>query len=170
MSTERSTADIAARVAVHPGKLVPGIPKFVFITPLGWVLDEAPGAVAVLRLPNDIEGFWVNAILSHDKVSRSADFDSVAKATWARLLRTAPDATVSGEQLVRFGDQVMYVRGAEFATSSRRLAQVHALFFAPTADRGKTVDFFQFVLTGPVAAMGGISTVFMETLSTFRFV
>lgn len=168
--TEPSAADIAARAAVHPGKIIKGIPSFVFTVPLGWVLDEAPGALAVVRLPKEIDGFWVNAILSHDKVARATDFESAAKATWARLKRSSPDATENGEQLVRFGNLVMYVRGVELTANGIKLAQFHALFFAPVNDAGKTVDFFQFVLTAPVGAMGGLAKPFMESLSTFRFV
>ncbi len=170
MATELSTADIAARAVVHPGKLIPGIPAFVFTVPLGWVLDEAPGALAVLRLPKEVDGFWVNAILSHDKVARSVDFESAAKATWARLKRASPDATQNGERLVRFGDQVMYVRGVELTANDKKIAQLHALFFTPVSEGGKTVDFFQFVLTAPTAMMGGLVKPFMEALSTFRFV
>lgn len=169
-TSEQSTADIAARAVVHPGKLITGIPSFVFTTPLGWVLDEAPGALAVLRLPKDIDGFWVNAILSHDKVARSVDFEAAAKASWARLKRTSPDATENGERMVRFGNQVMYVRGVELTANGQKIAQFHALFFAPVSEGGKTVDFFQFVLTAPVGAMGGLVKPFMEALSTFRFV
>jgi len=170
MATELSTADIAARAVVHPGKLIPGIPSFVLTVPLGWVLDEAPGALAVLRLPKEVDGFWVNAILSHDKVARSVDFEAAAKASWARLKRSSPDATENGERLVRFGNQVMYVRGVELTANDKRIAQFHALFFAPVSEGGKTVDFFQFILTAPVGAMDGLVKPFMEALSTFRFV
>lgn len=167
---ELSTADIAARAVVHPGKLIKGTPSFVFTTPLGWVLDEAPGALAVLRLPKEVDGFWVNAILSHDKVARSVDFEAAAKATWARLKRSSPDAIEQGEKMVRFGNQVMYIRGVELTANGQKLAQCHALFFAPVDEAGKTVDFFQFVLTAPLGAMGGIVKQFTEALSTFRFV
>jgi len=170
MAADISTADVAARAVVHPGKLIPGIPSFVFTVPLGWVLDEAPGALAVVRLPKEVDGFWVNAILSHDKVARSVDFEAAAKASWARLKRTSPDATENGERLVRFGNLVMYVRGVELTANGQRIAQFHALFFAPVSEGGKTVDFFQFVLTAPVGAMGGLVKPFMESLSTFRFV
>ena len=156
MAADNSTADIAARAVVHPGKLIPGIPSFVFTVPLGWVLDEAPGALAVLRLPKEVDGFWVNAILSHDKVARAVDFEAAAKASWARLKRTSPDATENGERLVRFGNQVMYVRGVELSAGGKQLAQFHALFFAPVNEGGKTVDFFQFILTAPVGAIGGL--------------
>ena len=170
MATGTNFVDIAARAAVHPSKLIPGVPPFIFTVPLGFVLDEAPGALAVVRTPAEVDGFWVNAILSHDKVGRAIDFEAAAKATWAKLKRASPDATDSGEKLVRFGDLVMYVRGAELTANGRKLAQFHALFFAPVTEGGKTVDFFQFVLTAPVGAMGGLVKPFMELLSTFRFV
>lgn len=164
-----SVTDIAARAVTYPGTLLKAIPSFVFTPPLGWVLDEAPGALAVVRLPREVDGFWVNAILSTDRVGRTADFQSVAKATFAATERTAKDLTRIDEKLVRFGSLVMYLRAAEFTADARRLGQIHAIFFAPVTEGGKTVDMFQFVLTGPAGAMDGITGPFTEMLSTFRF-
>jgi hypothetical protein len=108
--------------------------------------------------------------LSHDKVARAVDFEQAAKITWSRLKRTSPEATANGERLMRFGSQVMYLRGVELTSGERKLAQFHALFFAPVSEGGKTVDFFQFVLTAPVGAMSGLTKPYIEMLSTFRFV
>jgi len=166
---DQSVKDIAARAVTYPGKLLKGIPSFVFTPPLGWVLDEAPGAIGVVRLPREVDGFWVNAMLSHDRVGRTVDFQAVAKATFAAAERTSQELTLIEEKLARFGSLVMYLRAMELTADERRLGQIHAIFFAPVSEGGKTVDMFQFVLTAPAGAMGGIAVPFMEMLSTFRF-
>jgi hypothetical protein len=170
MPTNENPADALARAIVHPSQMLPGIPQFMFSVPLGWVLDEAPGALAVVRLPEQVDGFWVNAILSHDKVARSVDYKQAAQATWAKIQRSAKDVTEQGEKLVRFGNLVMYIRGAEMTSASgTRVAQVHAQFFAPVSEGGKVVDFFQFNLSAPTSAASNLAKSFTEMLSTFRF-
>jgi hypothetical protein len=143
----------------------------VFSVPRGWVLDEAPDALAVVRTPEEVDGFWVNAILSHDRVARSVDFEQAAKATWARLKQNSPDATTNLEKMARFGTNVVYLRGAELKApkSGRDLAQLQALFFAPADDEGKTVDFFQIVATSPADLMERFAPAFLEIIGSFRF-
>jgi hypothetical protein len=148
-------AELTARVAVQPGETIRGIPSFIFSVPQGWVLD----------------GFWVNAILSHDRIARGIDFEKAVKATWGRLKQTNPDATASFEKMARFGTNVVYLRGAELKApkSGRDLAQLHALFFAPTSGEGKTVDFFQIVATAPADKMERFAIPFLEIIGSFRF-
>lgn len=171
MADSTSSADIVKRVVTQPGRLIPGIPPFVFVIPEGWVLDEAPGALAVLRSPVEIEGFWVNAILNHDRVARSVDFKVAAKVTWAKLNRSGmTDIKESGERMLRFGNMPVYVRGADFASpEGRKLAQMHAIWFAPTSEGGKVVDMFQLVLTAPANVMPTVVNPILEMVSTFRF-
>lgn len=163
-----------SRVVAYPSKLIRGIPNFVFSVPLGWVLDEAPDALAVVRTPEEIDGFWVNAILSHDRVPRSVDFKQAAQYTFKRLQQGAPDATATMERLARFGSNVVYLRGVEMSApkTGRALGQLHALFFAPVDpdDKGKTVDFFQFIATAPADQMNRFGPAFVELISSFRFV
>src|SRR5262245_61676050 len=142
---ETKPSELTARVAVHPSALIRPVPSFLFSVPEGWILDEAPDALVVVRTPQEVDGFWVNAILSHDRVPRSVDFKQAAQATWVRLQKSSPDAKVTMERLARFGSNVVYLRGVELEApkSGRALAQLHALFFAPAVDEGKTVDFFQ---------------------------
>jgi hypothetical protein len=127
--------------------MVPGTPSFLFEVPEGWVVDEAPNALCVVRRPNAVDGFWTNILIRADKVPREVDFERVAKATWAKLLRTHPGAEEKGERLVRFGSNVVYVRGVDLEADGRQLAQMQAMFFAPVSEGGKVVDFFQVIGT-----------------------
>jgi hypothetical protein len=149
------------------------IPSFVFTVPKGWVVDEAPDALAVIRTPEQVDGFWVNAILSHDRVPRSVDFKQAAQLTFAKLKKATPDAKVTMERLARFGANIVYLRGVEMAApkTGRALAQVHALFFAPVDkdDKNKTTDFFQLVASSPAEHMPRFSAPFVELISSFKF-
>jgi len=165
-------ADLTARVAVHPSAAIRPVPPFVFSVPAGWVLDEAPDALVVARTAEQVDGFWVNAILSHDRVPRAVDFKQAAQATWARLRQTSPSARVTMERLARFGPNVVYLRGVELEAprSGRPLAQMHALFFAPTGgEKGRTVDFFQLIATSPLDRMEAYGPAFVELVGSFRF-
>lgn len=164
-------AELTARVAVYPSAMVKPIPSFIFSVPRGWVLDDAPDALVVARTPEQVDGFWVNAILSHDRVPRAIDFKQAAQATWGRLQRSSPDAKVTMERLARFGSNVVYLRGVEMAApkSGRALAQLQALFFAPVEEGGKTVDFFQLIATSPQDHMDLYGPSFVELIGSFRF-
>ena len=143
----------------------------MFSVPEGWILDEAPDALVVVRTPEEVDGFWINAILSHDRVARAVDYQVAAKATWDRLAATSPDAKVTMERLARFGTNVVYLRGVELSApkSNRPLAQLQALFFAPVEGEGKTVDFFQFIATTPEPLMETYGPAFLEMIGSFRF-
>jgi hypothetical protein len=164
-------ADLTARVAVYPSAIIKPIPPFIFSVPPGWVLDDAPDALVVARTSEQVDGFWVNAILSHDRVPRAVDFKQAAQATWSRLHQASPSAKVTMERLARFGSNVVYLRGAEMQApkSGRLLAQLHALFFAPAPDEGKTVDFFQLIATSPQDRMEVFGPAFVELVGSFRF-
>ena len=172
MAEQLTPLAVTNRLVVQPSDMLTAVPPFVFAVPNGWTLDEAPGALAVVRLPQEVDGFWVNAMLTHDKVARSVDFKVAAQITWAKLQRTTTDLTERGEKLMRFGDLPVYIRGAEFTgpKGGRKLAQLQALWFAPVTEGGKVVDFFQLVLTCPVEHMARSTPDIMELLSTFRFV
>ena len=159
------------RLAVFPGRMIRPIPGFVFTVPRGWVLDEAPDALVVARTPREVDGFWVNALLSHDRVARSVDFKVAAKNTWDRMVRTSPDAKIEMERLVRFGTNIVYLRGVEMSApkSARKLNQLQAMFFAPVNEGGKTVDFFQFLCTAPEELMENFGSPFIEMIGSFRF-
>jgi hypothetical protein len=172
MTDERPPQLLGARVATHPSNLIPGIPRFVFSVPEGWVVDAAPGALCAVRRPDDADGFWANAIIRHDSIPIEVDFERAAKATWAKLKREVPDAHDVGERLMRFGSRVVYTRGVEMiGPEGRRIAQLQALFFAPVTDGGKVVDFFQIV--GTTTADENTPNdmdAFIEIIASFRFV
>ena len=159
--------------AEYPSAQIPGIPHFAFTVPQDWVIDSAPGTLCVVRQPvADDDGFWVNAIIRHDTVPRSFDFERVAKATWAKLKRSTPSAEDHGERIARFGDNVVYMRGVNLdGPKGRPLAQVQAMFFAPVTGGGKLVDFFQIIgTTQRDETTQANMAAFVELISSFRFV
>ena len=164
-------ATTSYQVVVFPSRLVRPVPSFVFATPPGWVVDEAPGAVLAVRAGEAIDDFWSNALLIHDRVARSVDLQAAATASWGRLVSDAPSATIKMERVAKFGSNVVYLRGVELdaAQSGRRLAQLHALFFAPAVADSKTTDLFQFVATSTPEQMGGLGQLFVDMIATFRF-
>lgn len=158
-------------MAVYPSSTLRPVPSFVFAVPAGWELDEAPNALAVVRTPQQVDDFWVNAIISHDRVARTVDLDAAAKATWARIQQETPSASVSMERVARFGANVVYLRGVELEApqSGRKLAQLHALLFAPPVEGAKTADFFQIIATAPFDRMPNFGPVFVALISSFQF-
>ncbi len=173
MPDQQPTRASTSLIAVHPSVMIPGIPRFVFAVPDGWVIDEAPGALCVVRHPvADDDGFWVNAIIRHDTVARSVDFERAAKATWAKLKKTTPSAVDHGERIARFGDNVVYLRGVNLdGPTGRPLAQVQAMFFAPVTAGGKLVDFFQIIGTSQRHESVQVNmNAFVDLISSFRFV
>ena len=91
----------------------PTDPVVRLLGPAGWLLDESADSLAVVRTPEEVDGFWVNAIISHDRVPRAVDFEAAAKTTWARIKQSSPDATPTLEKMARFGNNVVYLRGVE---------------------------------------------------------
>jgi hypothetical protein len=162
----------ASRLVAHPSLEVPGVPAFVFGAPEGWVLDEAPGAICVVRSPEQVDDFWLNAVISHDRVARTVDLEQAAKATWARIHAESPSAMVNMERVARFGQNVVYLRGIllEAPRSGRALAQMHALLFAPGNEERATRDLFQIIATTPADVMGRIGAALVEMVASFKFV
>jgi hypothetical protein len=148
METDLGDPPPTATIAVHPSIMVPGIPSFLFDVPSGWVLDEAPSALCVVRKPQPEDGFWANILVRHDKVPRAVDFRRAATTTWNKLVAVYPSAVDQGERIVRFENNVVYMRGVNLDDADgRHLAQMQALFFAPVREGGRVVDFFQIVGT-----------------------
>jgi hypothetical protein len=169
--TPTESATTGHQVVVFPSRLVRPVPPFVFATPPGWVVDEAPGAVLAVRAEAAVDDFWSNALLLHDRVAGAVDLQAAATASWGRLVADAPSATLKMERVAKFGDNVVYLRGVELdaAQSGRRLAQLHALFFAPAPTGAKTADLLQFVATSTTDHMGEVGQLFVDMIATFRF-
>jgi hypothetical protein len=161
-----------ARAVVYPSRAVPSVPPFVFLAPEGWIVDEAPSALVVVRSPREVDGFWLNAILSHDRVAAGLSLDDAATAIWARITRDSPGATAQMERTARLGSNIVHLRGIELTApqSGRALAQLQALLLAPKAEGRKTADLFQFVITTPADSMPRLGPGFIEMIASFRFV
>lgn len=164
-------AELTARVAVFPSEAIRPVPPFLFSVPDGWVLDEGPDALVVAHTPTEVDGFWVNLMVGHDRVARAIDHKAAAQATWARLVNASPGATVTMERMVRFEDRVTYLRAVELPApkSGRALAQLQALFFAPAPEAAKTQDLFQLIGTCPADQAERWGKDFLEIIGSFRF-
>ena len=166
------TTPASHQLVVHPSSLVRPVPSFLFAAPGGWAIDEAPGALAVIRAPQAVEGFWDNALITHDRVARAVDLEAAAAASWGRLRADAPTAKVVSERVARFGSNVVYLRAVELDApqSGRRLGQLHGLCFAPGVAGAKTADLFQIVCTATVENMDrGSALKFTEIIASFQF-
>ncbi|MEZ5248405.1 MAG: hypothetical protein R2713_04035 [Ilumatobacteraceae bacterium] len=160
-----------SRLALHPSSALPGVPPFVFSVPEGWTIDQAPGALAVVRPRERIAEFWVTAVLSHDRVARSVDFKQAASFTWDRAVKQVPDAKVTFEKFFRRGDVPFYVRGSELVAPARRVRSLSSTRSgSPRRDAGKLVDFFQLVGTAPVESTDEVGPALFEIITSFRFV
>jgi hypothetical protein len=157
------------RRVVYPSAAVRSVPSFVFTGPDGWTVDEGPGAVVVLRSPQQADGSTLDAVLRHDRVAATVSLEDAAKATWARIQRASPDATLSFERVAAFGPNVAYLRGFSFGASGATIAGLHALLLAPTVDGRKTGDLFQLTMTGPAEALREHGQEFVDMVATFRF-
>jgi hypothetical protein len=160
-----------ARVAVFPSAALRPIPGFMFTVPQGWVLDESTEALAVVRTADQVDGFWVNALLTHDRVPRSVELKRVANITIERLRKQCPDLSIRAEKLGRFGARETYLRAVELTApeGERRLAQVQAMFFAPPQGESRVLDLFQVTGTCPLQAFEAHGPRFVEIVASFRF-
>jgi hypothetical protein len=170
-TTLESKTTATSGVAVYPSLAIRPVPPFVIGVPDGWVIDEAPDSLAILRSAEQVDDFWINAIITHDRVAKAVDYAATAKATWIRLLRTNPEATVEMERMSSFGGRPTYIRAANLKAprTGRSLAQVHAIFFGPTSDTDKTLDLFQIVCTCPAEQAASYGKQFIEIISSLRF-
>jgi hypothetical protein len=159
-------------VAVYPSQDIKPVPGFVFSVPKGWVLDEAPNALAVVRPPEPVDDFWVNVLITSDTVVRSLTIEKAAQITWDRLEKQQPTAAVKTERYARFRDRVTYLRTVDIQhQDGAALSQVQCLFFAPVDkdDVGKTVHMFQIVGTCLAAQLDRLGPDMVEIVASFRF-
>jgi hypothetical protein len=148
------------------------VPSFVFDIPAGFELDEGPGALAVARVPEAVDGFWVNLIVSHDRVQRGMGLKTAAKNTFGLLARQCPGLALSEQKTGKFGDRLTFLTVAKFEAprTKRPLAQVHALFFAnPDEAATKTADLFHIVGTCPGDLLPKYGPPFVQVISSFQF-
>lgn len=160
------------RIAIYPSAALRPVPGFKFAIPDGWVLDESPNALCVVRTPQAVEDFWVNAIVSTDRVHHQLDLPKAAAITLDRLKKECPDVEVRGERTGTFGQQRTYIRSVELSApnSGRRLAQVHGLVLTALAAGAKTKDLFQITGTCQLEAAPAFGRTFVELIGSFRLV
>lgn len=162
---------VKAPLVIHPSRAVPPVPSFVFTAPPGWVIDEAPGSVVVVHTPEKSDGFWINTIVTHDRVADEIDLETAARASWERISSETPSAQIRMEKAARFGSNVVYLRGIELdGPSGTPMAQLHAIFFAPRTEGRATADLFQMITTSTPEQMERIGAGLVEMISSFHFV
>ena len=164
-------SDSTRQIASYPSRLLRPVPAFVFSVPEGWVVEEAPDSLALVRTPVEIDDFWVNAVISHDRVLASMTLEDAAKGTWARVKAAIPDSEPEMQRVVRFDNKIAYLRGIELKApeSGRDLAQLHAIFFAPTDGDYPTADLFQIACTAATETMERVTGGFLEIIGSLRF-
>lgn len=158
-------------VAVYPSRDIKPVPGFAFSVPNGWILDEAPNALAVARLPEALDDFWVNVWITADTVLRSLDIEKAAQITWARMKQQQPSAEVTTERYARYRERITHLRSVDVDRGGAKVSQVHALFFAPIDkdDLGKTVHLFQIVGTCLAPQLDRVGPDMVEIVASFRF-
>jgi hypothetical protein len=159
-------------VAVYPSHDIKPVPGFTFSVPRGWILDEAPSTLAVVRLPEQLDDFWVNVLITADTVERALSIEKAAQITWARLKQQHPNAEITTERFARYRERITFLRSVDVdADDGIRLSQVHALFFAPvdSDDVGKTVHMFQVVGTCLASQLDLVGPDMVEIVASFRF-
>ena len=80
-----------------------------------------------------------------------------------------PDVTVDAQRVGRFGDRLTYLRSVT-VPSGDATSQLHALFFAPSADGREVADVFSVVGTCPAARIDEVGPRFVDVVASFRFV
>ena len=170
MAEQSNALHRTSRLAVQPGT-IRGIPSFVFSIPEGWVMEEAPNALAVVHAAEAVDGFWPNLRVSHDRVGAAVDLQAAAQATWAKVRSRSADARITFERTAKFDENLVYMRGVELTSpqSQRTLAQLQALCIAPKAQSATTVDLFQMIATSLTDPAVSPVPQFLEIIGSFRF-
>jgi hypothetical protein len=162
-----STTD---HIAVFPSATLRPLPGFVFEVPIGWVLDEAPPAVAMLRTLERIDDFWPNVVVNCERVPAGLELRDAADAAFARLREQHPDLEVRAEKLGSIHGQPMYLRSLDVVSpEGRALSQIRAMFLAPRSGEGNTADLFEIVGTCTTPTVDVVGPAIVSVLTSFRF-
>ena len=165
-------ARLTERVVAFPSAQIRPIPSFIFSAPAGWVVDESPNALGQVRVAEPIDDFWPNVLITHTRMGREFDLEQAAAITWETIKAdtSLASADVKSEQVVKFGELLMYVRTAELTpTDGDPVAEVHALCFAPVEGDGQTADFFQLICSSTVEHGDQVLPAFLEIIGSFKF-
>jgi hypothetical protein len=157
-------------VAVFPSAALRPVPSFTIGIPSGWRIDEAPDALGVLRVPEMIDGFWVNLLITTERVDHRAKLGHVASVALEQLKRQHPEVVVKADRVAEIDGRVMSIRVLELTApdSGRELTIVQGLTAAPRAEGATTRDLFQLTGTCARADANRFGPVFVDTISSFR--
>ncbi len=161
----------AVRIETYPSDALRGVPPFDFAVPRGWVVFEAPDSHALIRTPVQVADFWVNAVIQSDRVPRKIELPHAAVLTMRQIEAAGSEIRIDEEKIGSFGDRQTYLRTIEVTPndSTQRVAQLHALFFAPTPDDKALHDLFQIVGSCPVEVAETFMPIFVRMVASFRF-
>ncbi|MEL6892239.1 MAG: hypothetical protein AAFP84_11625, partial [Actinomycetota bacterium] len=148
-----------------PSAALAATPWFECDVPDRWSASEAPGVVVRLG-PDDDES--VSLVVSAVRVDRGLDLRSVAVRSFAQQRMQHPDVVIDTQRVGRFGDRLTYLRSVTVPGDVDR-AQLHALFFAPSADGRSVADVFSVVGTCPAGRLDECGSQFVDVIASFRF-
>lgn len=163
-------------LAEFPGPVLRAVPSFRFEIPEGFVLEEAPGSLAVLRATEETAGFTANLLVNHDRIVASATLRDAAVITRIQLTKAFAQVEVTDERIAEFPGRPTYLRAAKLrpADSDLVLHQVHAICRAPAPDRPvQTRDLFHLVGTCnalPEEDAERRGRAFIDVIRTFTFI
>jgi hypothetical protein len=159
-------------VAVYPSAALRPIPSFTIAVPDGWEIDEAPDTIGVLRIPQAIDGFWVNLVIASDRIDHRIKLAHAASVTLEKLRAQCADLQVIHDHVADFGGRLMSIRVIELTapTTGRALAQVQGMTIAERAEGAKTRDLFHLTGTCAREDVDRFGPVFVATISSFRLV
>jgi hypothetical protein len=157
-------------VAVFPSAALRPVPSFTIGVPAGWRVDEAPDALGVIRVPEPIDGFWVNLLITSDRIDHRVKLAHAASIALDRLRQQCPDVVVRADRVADVDGRVVSVRALELTapTTGRQLSIVQGLTVAPRAKDATTRDLFQLTGTCGRAEADRFGPVFVDTIASFR--
>ena len=154
------------RVA-YPAPIFRPVPPFSIDVPDDWVITEFPGALFVMGPTQPPDGNWSNVVIRHERVLPDADFKTLAKATWAELKVSYPDARLVQERLIH-AEHLHYVREGAIVMEGVDVTRFDTMVFGPDTDH-PTVDLFQMIWMHPAADGEARTELYMHMLRSFRF-
>lgn len=149
-----------------PGATVRGVPAFRCPLPAGWHAEEAPDVLAVLRPRGDNAA--VSASVGVVRVARGSTLRELAVRTLAAQRAQHPAVRLDAQRVGRFGDRVTYVR-AVTVPGEPDVAQIQAMFLAPTDPDRAVVDAVTVVGECPAASVDTYGPLFVDIVAGFRF-
>ena len=157
-------------VAVYPSASLRPVPSFTIGVPTGWEIDDAPDTLGVLRIPEPVDGFWVNLVIASDRIDHRIKLAHAATIILERLQKQCDDVVVTHDRVAEFGGRLTSIRMLELTapTTGRELVQVQGLTVAERAEGAKTRDLFQLTGTCARADVDRFGPVFVQTIASFR--